>query len=125
MRYVLAIKQPAYGAQGAFLAYQMAQALLAAGHEIRQIFFFQSGVSNANHLINPASDEVNLVANWQAFAQAYGVPLHLCIAAAQRRGVVDENTSAQSQTNLAAGFTLAGLGEFSQAVLQADRLLTF
>ncbi|HGO5823013.1 TPA: sulfurtransferase complex subunit TusD [Mannheimia haemolytica] len=125
MDYVLAIKSPVYGSQGAFLAYQMAEALLQANHRIRQVFFFQEGVSNANGLVNPASDEVNLVEKWQNLAKLHRLPLHLCIAAAQRRGVVDEQTTATSTTNLAEGFTLAGLGEFSQAVLKADRLLTF
>ena len=46
MNYVLAVKSPVYGKQGAFLAYQFAQALLEKGHAISQIFFFQDGVSN-------------------------------------------------------------------------------
>lgn len=117
MRYVIAIKQGVYGSQGAFLAYQFAEQLLNAGHQIRQVFFFQEGVSNANKLVDPASDEVNLVEYWQKLAETHRLSLHLCIAAAQRRGIVAHN--------LAHGFTLAGLGEFSQAVLQADRLLTF
>lgn len=117
LRYVLAIKHGVYGKQGAFLAYQVAETLLAAGHQIEQVFFFQDGVSNGNQWVNPASDEVNLVALWQKLAQTHRLPLHLCISASQRRGVVEQN--------LAEGFVLAGLGEFSQAVLQADRLLTF
>lgn len=117
MRYVIAVKQGVYGSQGAFLAYQFAQQLLDAGHQLSQIFFFQEGVSNANAWVDPATDEVNLVEAWQILAQTHRLSLHLCISAAQRRGVVAQN--------LADGFTLAGLGEFSQAVLQADRLLTF
>lgn len=109
----------------AFLAYQVAEELLKANHTICQIFFFQEGVSNANALVNPASDEVNLVEMWKKLAKLHRLPLHLCIAAAQRRGVVDEQISANATHNLAEGFTLAGLGEFSQAVLKADRLLTF
>ncbi len=81
---------------------------------------FQEGVSNANALVNPASDEVNLVEMWKKLAKLHRLPLHLCIAAAQRRGVVDEQISANATHNLAEGFTLAGLGEFSQAVLKAD-----
>ncbi|MCK3654931.1 tRNA 2-thiouridine(34) synthase TusD [Pasteurellaceae bacterium Macca] len=116
MDYVLAVKSGIYGHQGAYLAYQTAQALLEAGHQLRQIFFFQEGVSNAQKQVDPASDEFHLLQHWQALAQQHHIPLHLCISAAQRRGVVEEN--------LAEGFTLAGLGEFSQAVLTADRLLT-
>lgn len=65
MQYVLAVKGEVYGSQAAYLAYQFAEQLLASGHEIRQIFFFQNGVSNANMLVNPASDEVNLVEHWK------------------------------------------------------------
>ncbi|MEG9476392.1 sulfurtransferase complex subunit TusD [Mannheimia indoligenes] len=125
MDYVLAIKSPVYGSQGAYLAYQVAEELLQAKHNIRQVFFFQEGVSNANALVNPASDEINLIEKWQKLAELHRLQLHLCIAAAQRRGIVDEQTSSSATTNLAQGFTLAGLGEFSQAVLKADRLLTF
>ena len=53
MNYVLAVKSPVYGKQGAFLAYQFAQALLKKGHAISQIFFFQDGVSNGNGFILP------------------------------------------------------------------------
>ncbi|WP_040976048.1 sulfurtransferase complex subunit TusD [Necropsobacter massiliensis] len=125
MRYVLAVKQPVYGAEGAFLAYQFAQALLRKGHQISQIFFFQDGVSNGNALVNPANDECNLVSGWQSLHQTYGIPLHLCIAASQRRGIADKLTAlCPEHTNLAAGFTLAGLGEFSKAVLEAERVIT-
>ena len=51
MQYVLAVKGEVYGSQAAYLAYQFAEQLLASGHEIRQIFFFQNGVSNANMLV--------------------------------------------------------------------------
>ncbi|MDH2998450.1 tRNA 2-thiouridine(34) synthase TusD [Pasteurellaceae bacterium LFhippo2] len=117
MQYVLAIKQGVYGSQGSYLAYQVAEELLKAGHTISQIFFFQEGSSNANRWVDPASDEINLVEKWKTLAETHRLPLHLCIAAAQRRGIVEQN--------LAEGFVLAGLGEFSQAVLKSDRLLTF
>lgn len=124
MRYVLAIKSPIYGKQGAFLAYQFAEALIEKGHEITQIFFFQDGVSNGNALVYPANDEVNLQKRWQVFSAAHQVPLHLCVAASQRRGVVDNLTAANPpQINLAKGFVIAGLGEFMAATLKADRVI--
>ncbi|MDP8033757.1 sulfurtransferase complex subunit TusD [Pasteurella atlantica] len=126
MRYVVAVKSPVYGSQGSALAYQFIKTLLENNYSISQVFFFQEGVSNANRLVNPATDEINLVEKWQYLATSYRLSLHLCIAAAQRRGVVDETTTPlHTQTNLAEGFVLAGLGEFSQAVLTADRLVTF
>ncbi|QIM67669.1 tRNA 2-thiouridine(34) synthase TusD [Mannheimia granulomatis] len=125
MDYVLAVKSPVYGSQAAFLAYQVAEELIKANHTIRQVFFFQDGVSNANAFVNAATDEINLVEMWKNLAKSHRLPLHLCIAAAQRRGVVDEQSSHNQANNLAECFTLAGLGEFSQAVLKADRLLIF
>ena len=64
MRYVLAVKQPVYGSQGAFLAYQLTCELIKQKHQISQIFFFQQGVSNGNSLIYPATDEFNLQQAW-------------------------------------------------------------
>ncbi|VEJ09312.1 sulfurtransferase complex subunit TusD [Actinobacillus delphinicola] len=125
MRYVLAVSGANYGQQSAFTALQFAQALVKQGHQIQQIFFMQDGVSNANKFVSPANDEFNLLKAWQAFHQQYQVPLHLCIAAAQRRGVVDEITSATSEISVASPFILAGLGEFMQASLTCDRVLQF
>ncbi|HHT7890935.1 sulfurtransferase complex subunit TusD [Pasteurella multocida] len=124
MRYVLCVKQPAYGKQGGFLAYQLAKSLLEKGHQITQVFFFQEGVTHGNAFLYPASDEFNLQHAWQRLAQDYHVPLHLCVAAAQRRGIVEPLTSSTTQqNNLASCFVLAGLGEFMKASLEADRVV--
>ncbi|EEX50696.1 sulfurtransferase complex subunit TusD [Pasteurella dagmatis] len=125
MRYVLCVKQPIYGKQGSFLAYQFAKTLLAQGHQLNQVFFFQDGVTHGNVLVYPANDEFNLQKAWQELAQIYQFPLHLCVAAAQRRGIVDKLTSADRKSeNLAPHFVLAGLGEFTKAALEADRVIT-
>lgn len=117
MNYVIAIKSPVYGQQAASLAYQVTQTLIETKHHISQIFFFQEGVNNGGQFISPASDEINLQQKWQDLAKAHNIPLHLCISGAARRGITPQN--------LAAPFILAGLGEFSRAVIEADRLLTF
>ena len=118
MNYVIAVKSPVYGKQGAYLAYQFAQALVEKGHRITQVFFFQEGVSNGH-------GEVNLQKCWLDFSQAHNVPLHLCVAASQRRGVVDEMTAKETaHHNLAEGFVIAGLGEFMAVTLKADRVIT-
>lgn len=117
MNYVLAVCSPVYATQGAFLAHQFAEAVLAKGHTITQVFFFQDGVTNGTGLVDCPSDEFDLVEHWKKLAKLHGLSLHLCISAAARRGVVENN--------LAEGFILAGLGEFSKAVFEADRLITF
>ncbi|MBE2898795.1 sulfurtransferase complex subunit TusD [Pasteurellaceae bacterium TAE3-ERU1] len=125
MRYVLQVTQSPNVGTGNALALAFATELLKCGHEIAQVFFYGEGVLTGNALNYPANDEPNLTAQWQAFAEKHQVRLNLCIAAAQRRGVVNSDSSASGQaSNLAPHFELAGLADFIQATLQADRVVT-
>lgn len=114
--------------QGAFSAYQFACELLSQGQHISQIFFYQDAISNTNHLVSPASDELNLVNKWTSLHQDHQVELVSCVAASLRRGVVDEQLANEHKLlaqNLAPGFRLGGLGEFVTASSSADRLVQF
>lgn len=128
LNYCLLVTGPAYGTQQASSAWQFAQALLAAGHRITSVFFYREGVLNANQLTYPASDEFDLVRAWVALAQQHGVELNVCVAAALRRGVTDEQEATQLAlvaANLQPGFTLSGLGSLAEAALSNDRLVQF
>ncbi|MFT2793228.1 sulfurtransferase complex subunit TusD [Serratia sp. T13T92] len=128
LNYCLLVTGPAYGTQQASSAWQFAQALLAAGHRITSVFFYREGVLNANQLSSPASDEFDLVRAWASLAQQHGVELNVCVAAALRRGVTDEQEAAQlalAAANLQPGFTLSGLGSLAEAALSNDRLVQF
>ncbi len=85
MRFALMVTGPAYGTQQASTAWQFAQALLAAGHELASVFFYREGVYNANQLTAPASDEFDLVRAWQALHLEHQVELHICVAAGRNR----------------------------------------
>ncbi|NCB89788.1 MAG: sulfurtransferase complex subunit TusD, partial [Gammaproteobacteria bacterium] len=95
MRFALMVTGPAYGTQQASSALQFAKAALAEGHEIACVFFYREGVYNANQLTSPASDEFDLVRAWQSLHDENGVALHICVAAALRRGVTDETEARQ------------------------------
>lgn len=128
MRFALMVTGPAYGTQQASSAYQFAQALLREGHQLESVFFYREGVYNANQLTSPASDEFDLVRAWQALHREHGVALHICVAAALRRGVTDEREAHQlglPAANLQPGFTLSGLGQLAQAALSAERMVQF
>lgn len=128
MRFALMVTGPAYGTQQASSALQFAQAVLAEGHELSSVFFYREGVFNANQLTSPASDEYDLVRGWQALNEKQGVELHICVAAALRRGVVDETEAKRlglSGANLQPVFTLSGLGALAQAALTCDRMVQF
>lgn len=127
MRYALLVTGPAYGTQQASSALLFARALLAAGHQLESVFFYREGVLNGNQLTAPASDEFDLVRAWQGLQQQ-GVTLNICIAAALRRGVTDEQEAASlglAAANLQPGFQLAGLGALAEAALTCDRVVQF
>ena len=128
MRYALLVTGPAYGTQQASSALQFARALLEEGHELISIFFYREGVYNANQLTAPASDEFDLVRAWQSLHQQYHVALHICVAAALRRGVTDEAEARRlglAGFNLQPGFSLSGLGALAEAALTCDRMVQF
>ncbi|NHV11154.1 sulfurtransferase complex subunit TusD [Cronobacter turicensis] len=128
MRFALMVTGPAYGTQQASSALQFAKALLAEGHSLESVFFYREGVYNANQFTSPASDEFDLVRAWQQLHDENGVALHICVAAALRRGVTDENearTQGLTGANLQPGFQLSGLGALAEAALTCDRVVEF
>jgi tRNA 2-thiouridine synthesizing protein D len=128
MRFALTVTGPAYGTQQASSALQFARALIDEGHQLERVFFYREGVYNANQLTAPANDEFDIVRAWQALNEDHGVQLHICVAAALRRGVVDE-TEAQrlglNAANMQSGFTLSGLGQLAEAALTCERMVQF
>jgi sulfur relay protein TusD/DsrE len=128
MRFALMVTGPAYGTQQSSSAWQFANALLAEGHELASVFFYREGVYNANQLTAPANDEFDLVRGWQSLHEKHGVELHICVAAALRRGVTDETEAKQLSlpaSNLQPGFTMSGLGALAEASLTCDRMVQF
>lgn len=128
LKYVLLVCGPIYGSQSSLSAYRFASALIEKKHTLTSVFFYQDGVSNASSLIVPANDEFDLVAAWQALAKQHAIALDVCVAAALRRGVIDENEAKQHaliNSNMANDFILGGLGSLSCALLDADRVIQF
>jgi tRNA 2-thiouridine synthesizing protein D len=74
-------------------------------------------VNNASKLTEPPQDDRNIVSRWSKLAEDHGVDLVVCVAAALRRGIVNDN--------LATGFRISGLGQLVESGIQADRLVTF
>ncbi|MEX5410536.1 sulfurtransferase complex subunit TusD [Atlantibacter hermannii] len=128
MRFALMVTGPAYGTQQASSAYQFARAVIEEGHRVESVFFYREGVYNANQLTSPASDEFDMVRAWQRLSVEQGVALHICVAAALRRGITDDEQAQQLNlpgANLQPGFTLSGLGALAEAALTSDRMVQF
>lgn len=128
MRYSLLVTGAPYGTQQSTSALLFARALLTTAHQLDSVFFYREGVLNANQLTAPASDETDIVREWQNLQKQYGIGLHICVAAALRRGVTDASEAKRLQLpadNLQPGFTLSGLGAFAEAASVCDRMVQF
>lgn len=128
MKFGILINEGPYNHQAADSAYQFAKAALEAGHEIFRVFFYHDGVNNATRLAVPPQDDRNITVNWQELQKEHDLDLVVCIAAAQRRGILDEDEAkrqGKDANNIAEGFRISGLGQLIEAGIQADRLVTF
>ena len=128
MIFSLAVYSAPYSSQASYSAYQFADSLLNHGHSLHRVFFYQDGVHNATNLAAPPQDEFNLQKAWQRLAQDHHLDLVVCIAAALRRGILDESEAKRydkQSHNLANGFCISGLGQLVEAAVVSDRLICF
>lgn len=105
-----------------------AQAVLASGHEIVRLFFYQDGVHSASGNIVTPQDEQDTARQWADFVSENNLDGVVCIAAALRRGVLNHEEAQRYQrpaVNLDAPWELSGLGQLHDAVQAADRLICF
>ncbi|NWA25386.1 sulfurtransferase complex subunit TusD [Pseudomonas gingeri] len=105
-----------------------AQAVLAGGHEIVRLFFYQDGVHSASSSVVTPQDEQDLPRQWADFVSQHQLDGVVCIAAALRRGVLNDEEAQRYQrsaVNLTAPWALSGLGQLHDAVQSADRLICF
>ena len=128
MKFGIMVNEGPYTHQASDSAYQFARAALAKGHEIYRVFFYHDGVNNATRLTVPPQDDRNVVNRWSELALQHNLDMVVCIAAAQRRGLLDENEATRQgkdANNIVSGFRISGLGQLVEAGIQADRLVVF
>jgi tRNA 2-thiouridine synthesizing protein D len=117
-----------YSSQAAHSAYHFCRAVLQSGHSIYRLFFYQDGVHNASSLCKPPQDEMHLPQAWQQLIQQHQLDAVVCISAALKRGICDQQERERYElnaANLLSGFSLGGLGLLLDAHANADRLLNF
>ncbi len=109
-------------------AWHFAQAAVATGHKVFRVFFFHDGIQCGNALQLPAPQETAVPVRWQQLARDHHIDLVVCIASAMKRGVTNAEEAERHQLgvgNLAEGFDLSGLGQWVEACILADRVVTF
>lgn len=127
MKFAIAVFSPAH-APSSRRALRFAEAVLAGGHEIARLFFYQDGVHSASANIVTPQDELDVAAQWRAFVSDHRLDAVVCIAAALRRGVLDDTEANRYQrpaVSLPMPWELSGLGQLHEAAQLADRLVCF
>ncbi|WP_068111190.1 sulfurtransferase complex subunit TusD [Tropicimonas marinistellae] len=128
MKLGIVVSEGPYTHQAADTAYHFAKAALDKGHEVPRVFFYHDGVNVATRLSVPPQDERHIQKNWTALAAANDIDMVVCIAAAQRRGILDENEAkrqGKDASNLAEGFRISGLGQLIEMGIECDRMVMF
>ena len=104
MKLGIQINEGPYNHEASVTALNYCKAAIAAGHEIFRVFFYHDGVNNGTRYTTPPQDDINLVNSWSELAKEHNLDLVVCVAAAQRRGIVD-----QGEQDLRAHLWLPGL----------------
>ena len=128
MKFTVQVNEGPYQHQASDSAYQFVKAALEKGHEIFRVFFYHDGVNNATRLTTPPQDDRNIVTRWSELAEQHNLDLVVCVAAAQRRGIADEDEAKRNgkdDNNSAPGFRISGLGQLIEGGIQSDRLVVF
>jgi tRNA 2-thiouridine synthesizing protein D len=128
MKFSILVLAAPYSSQGSYSAYRFTEAALHAGHQIQRVFFYQDGIHSTTQLATPPQDEFDLYRAWQDLQRTHALDCVTCIAAAARRGVIDDGERRRhnrKHSNLAPGFELGGLGQLVEAMHDSDRLITF
>ncbi|HCN45905.1 MAG TPA: sulfurtransferase complex subunit TusD, partial [Pseudomonas sp.] len=96
MKFAIAVFSPGH-APSSRRALLFAQAALAGGHEIVRLFFYQDGVHSASANVVTPQDENDVPAQWREFVITHNLDAVVCIAAALRRGVLNDEEANRYQ----------------------------
>lgn len=128
MIFSILIYGSAHNSQSVLSAYRFTESVLRAGHQIHRVFFYGESVHAASLLSAPPRDESDIHKLWKALAEKHQIDMVVCIAAALKRGVMNEAEAKRHEKtsfNTQAPFELSGLGQLSEAAIISDRLVTF
>ncbi len=128
MKYAIQINSSPFQSNTGETAYQFIKCALEMGHEVVRVFFYHEGIYHAFRYAISPDDDIQSTARWSALAGEYNVDLVVCISAAQRRGLLESseaNRLGKKDNDVADGFRIAGLGQWVEAMLVADRFIEF
>ena len=113
MRLTLLVQGSPTASDAERTALAFARAAVDAGETLHRVFFYKDAIHSANRFRDDGA-----APDWARLAAEGGFELAVCIAAAQRRGIVEGES-------LADGFEVVGLGQMIEAIESSDRVVTF
>ncbi len=122
MIFTIAVLGSPYGSQANLHAFKFAQSVIENGHHINRVFFFHEGVSIALEKREFNEEEFDYTKAWRELSSEHDVELNVCISSGGRRGVVKNETT---NSTLAEGFELVGLGQLVEAISSGDKYVEF
>jgi len=128
MKISIQVSEGPYNHEASVTAINYVKAAVEADHDIFRVFFYHDGVNNGTNFATPPQDDMNIQQTWSELAAAHDIDLVVCVAAAQRRGIVDEGEmtrNKKSGQNIMDGFRISGLGQLIEAGIESDRLVVF
>ncbi|MEE9302645.1 MAG: sulfurtransferase complex subunit TusD [Thiotrichaceae bacterium] len=128
MIFTVMVNEGPYQHQSSDSALAFTRAALAGGHKIFRVFFYNDGVNNGTRLAVPPKDDRQLQKEWSELAKKHDLDMVICIAAAQRRGLMDAAEAKRQgldANNIIDGFHISGLGQLIEGSIQSDRTVVF
>ena len=128
MIFTVMVNEGPYQHQSSDSALQFTRAALAGGHKIFRVFFYNDGVNNGTRLAVPPKDDRQLQKEWSELAKEHDLDMVICIAAAQRRGLMDADEAKRQgldANNIIDGFHISGLGQLIEGSINSDRTVVF
>ncbi len=128
MKYTIVVQCPVSQRSLHQCALRFVEALLRKGHRVERVFFYGDGVLLANACAVPGQDELDTLKAWQTLISTHGLDVVVCIAAALKRGILDDTERSRYEKPAAVlpqGFELSGLGQLVEAMAKSDRTMTF
>jgi tRNA 2-thiouridine synthesizing protein D len=128
MRFTLIIQCSPYAGTAVSRALETASLLLAEGHVLERLFFYQDGVYNASSKIVPPQHLDDHPLAWNALIEQHQLDAVVCVSSALHRGILNDSEAGRyekGQGTMLPGFTLGGLGLLVDAINSSDRVLTF
>jgi len=116
-KYVFFISTEPYKYQAVDSLIEIGKAVIRKGHEIAGIFFFGTGVYNLKKEISCGSSIRNIPEKIESFAFENKIPISGCSTWVSITGL--------KEPEFIEGATEEGLGDFSDWVINADKLIVF